>query len=140
MAEVFITPLEELHLRIKASETMKTIFKEGDRVFVYGFGWGEYDEPSKTGNKLHYVIFTGHSRLTHIDFISFTEYTLKGVSQERPVTFEKDEAVAVSHRGKFWEIRYYSHDNECFNNGFTSKVSDETMKWQHIKKLTDFNK
>jgi hypothetical protein len=119
---------------------MKTIFKKGDEVFVYGLGWGEYDEPSPTGNKMHYITFTGHSRLTHIDLISFTEYTLEGVSKERPVTFEKDEAVAVSAEGEIWDIRYYSHDKKCFNAGLTSKQTSETIHWKHIKKLTDFNK
>ena len=55
-------------------------------------------------------------------------------------TFEKDEVVVVSDDGEYWYVRYYSHDSECFEGGFTSKKTPETRPWKHIEKLTDFNK
>jgi len=113
---------------------MKTIFKKGDRVFVYPFGWGEYDKPSRTENKFHYIIFEGVQRAIHNDLISFTEYTLEGFSQIRPVTFEKGEWVAASDGGSHWYVVKYIEGDLC------EDPDGGEDPWKHIKKLTDFNK
>ena len=88
----------------------------------------------------HIIDYEEEYHAIHNDLIFFTEYTLEGFSQKRLVTFEKDEAVAVSDDGKVWGIAYYSDGNICFINGLTSKETSDIEVWQHIKKLTDFNK
>ena len=129
---------------------MKTIFKVGDKVFDILNGWGEVTDDDYAGNypilvrfkdlTLSYTNDGKYNIFDNIKTLSLTEYTLEGVSQERPVTFEKDEAVAVSDNGVFWYDRYYSHDNRAFFNGGNSKTTKNTTRWKHIKKLTDFNK
>ena len=129
---------------------MKTIFKEGDRVFDICYGCGEVDSIDLNDNyPINMEFDSGQERTYTLEgrvgnnikspTLSFTEYTLEGFSQERPATFEKDEAVAVSDGGESWSIRYYSHDNECFDAGLTSERTSDTTQWDYIKKLTDFN-
>lgn len=71
----------------------KQIFKTGDRVFVYGFGWGVIQQQQddiglslitfKTGNE------AGKTQAIHSSLVSFTEYTLQNFSQERPINYEE---------------------------------------------------
>jgi len=57
-------------------------FKKGDRVYHFQHGWGTV----KKVDGIMSVIFT-HGTVTFIEgrLLSFTEYTLKGFSQERPI-------------------------------------------------------
>jgi len=77
----------------------KENFKVGDRVFSIHYGWGEvikkiynddehdFDVAFKTKGKLAQVAYTKDGR--EYDFeqptLSFTEYTLQGFTQERPI-------------------------------------------------------
>lgn len=75
---------------------MKEIFKVGDRVFCATYGWGivirkeskdaypvcvEFDNSSKTKFTYDGRIFKESKQ----SLLSFTEYTLWGFSQERPI-------------------------------------------------------
>ena len=61
------------------------MFKVGDKVFHFSYGWGEIldllsrDEWVKIRFKDNTYSFIGYN------YISFTEYTLQGFSQERPI-------------------------------------------------------
>jgi hypothetical protein len=57
-------------------------FKKGDRVYHFQHGWGTV----KKVDGIMSVIFT-HGIVTFIEgrLLSFTEYTLQGFSQERPI-------------------------------------------------------
>ncbi len=63
---------------------MKEIFKVGDRVYHYTYGWGEVT--SHEEDKIITVKFSDDT-ITFIDgkLLSFTEYTLQGFTQERPI-------------------------------------------------------
>lgn len=76
---------------------MKTIFKVGDKVYDYQYGWGKIFDIDK---RLNYPIKVGFGNLSPISYtkdgsewtckkptLSFTEYTLQGFSQERPTLF-----------------------------------------------------
>jgi len=78
---------------------MKNIFKKGDRVFAYVFGWGtviyvdnkddfaigvEFD----TQNNESFT-YDGRHYLEDPQILSFTEYKLEGFSQERPEELPK---------------------------------------------------
>jgi len=81
----------------------KEIFKVGDRVFSIHYGWGEVTEKIynddeddfyvafKTKDKLVEVSYTKDGREYNVEqpTLSFTEYTLQGFSQERPVELPK---------------------------------------------------
>jgi len=88
---------------------MKTIFKKGDRVFDYRHGWGEiidtYSDKNDCKEFSDYKIKFYDPDRTYIYSIegalktlSFTEYTLQGFSQERPINYED----YVGKWGKFW--------------------------------------
>jgi hypothetical protein len=75
----------------------KQIFKVGDRVFDAAFGWGEVTFILKLGFLPINVLFdnwfehayTLDGRL-YVDCnptLSFTQYTLEGFSQEKPIKF-----------------------------------------------------
>jgi len=111
----------------------KEIFKVGDKVFHYGFGWGKIDfiddEPNdypiivvfNPGKEETFALtFTldGKFDLTDINpTLSLTEYTLEGFSQERPIEFpEVGEEVMVSDDSINWKlakfIKFRVYDND----------------------------
>ena len=89
----------------------KQTFEKGDRVFDYLKGWGEivhtYSdnwEEVDDNYTVCVVRFESSEELEHFTkylatkTLSFTEYTLKGFTQERPINY-KD---YVGKWGKFW--------------------------------------
>lgn len=88
---------------------METVFKKGDEVFHICYGWGEVDFiDEKPEDYPIFVAFRngleesftldGKFKLTDINpTLSFTEYTLQGFSQERPIVLpEVGELCLVS--------------------------------------------
>ena len=90
------------------------IFKVGDRVFDIMYGWGKVENLVKKDNGeivLVYVKFdnfdesltyTYDGRFSIKDLhprLSFTEYTLQGFSQKRPVDYKNH----IGKWGKFWD-------------------------------------
>ncbi len=85
---------------------MKTVFKAGDKVFDIKYGWGVVDVVYSKGMDypVHVkflkdtISYTFDGRIYEIaePSLSFTEYTLHGFSQERPVVLpEVGELVLV---------------------------------------------
>jgi len=120
---------------------MKKVFKVKDKVFDYSYGWGKIESIDKRDyypvtvmfdiGSVSYT-FEGAFLVGAKPTLSFTEYTQEGFSQERPVTFEEGEWIAVSEDGKYWGIIEFTNADRC---------SGGTLKnWKHIKKLQDFNK
>ena len=81
---------------------METIFKVGDRVYDIRFGWGTVKhiqedvssyfpvnvlfDNDKSQNFKFYSSEFDEEKYTNL--LSFTEYTLQGFSQERPINYE----------------------------------------------------
>lgn len=71
----------------------KQIFKEGDFVYHIQYGWGIIDEISLPSNPDSHPIQVTFEECTKyfaigggvLQMLSFTEYTLQGFSQERPI-------------------------------------------------------
>lgn len=99
--ELTIT-LEQWKELINKTENMNNVFKKGDRVFVYAYGWCEfrYYNHSKAGIK-----YKEYDYEVPLALISFTEYRLEGFTQERP--FEPE-------IGKF----YWFWDEGMLKNNF----------------------
>lgn len=113
---------------------MKTIFKVGDRVFDIRFGWGTVKEVLDTsyhnypiivffdniGNVITYASDGSFGAGTP-QMLSFTEYTLQGFTQERPINYDD----YVGKWGKFTDV---SNNNDFVIGRLSSfKVSnDET--------------
>lgn len=102
---------------------MKTIFKKGDKVFDIRWGWGYIIEINNDKTELFPIIvrfeneesndesytLSGRYWRKEPQFLSFTEYTLEGLSQERPEELpNKGDIVWI--RNEFpseWEIGYF---------------------------------
>lgn len=92
---------------------MGTIFKVGDRVFDIRFGWGTVKhiqedvssyfpvnvlfDNDKSQNLKFYSSEFDEEKYTNL--LSFTEYTLQGFSQERPINYE----VYIGKWGRFFD-------------------------------------
>jgi hypothetical protein len=101
---------------------MKTIFKIEDKVYHYKYGWGVVTNFSQA---LIRVNFKDKPKYLAIDneLISFTEYTLQGFSQERPIELpEVGELCLVrDYNENNWQLKkfseYYPSDNYPYRVG-----------------------
>ena len=92
---------------------MGTIFKVGDRVFDIRFGWGTvkhiqedvssyfpvnvlFDNDKSQNLKFYSSELDGEK---YINLLSFTEYTLQGFSQRRPIDYEE----RIGKWGRFFD-------------------------------------
>lgn len=114
---------------------METIFKVGDRVFDYAYGWGKvtgiegckalkvtFEHIDDFGKNIRLLYNEqGKEILSKNITLSFTEYTLQGFSQERLVNYEE----YIGKWGKFTDV---SNNNDFVVGRLSSfKVSnDET--------------
>lgn len=109
---------------------METIFKVGDKVFDYSFGWGKvidvteeiwYPVEVMFEGEISKVMYTKEGKRSleeNEPVLSFTEYTLQGFSQERPINYGDYEGKW----GKFWnkdnptslaiDVLYYTDEDE----------------------------
>lgn len=126
----------------------KQNFKLGDRVFDIRYGWGEVKSVSKNGEPTVFFkniergityFYTANGKSFAKDkhpILSFTEYTLEGFSQERPINY-KD---CIGKWGKFW------NDNpKYFTIGILKGYEQDSHKpfqsvsldFQNFQPLTD---
>lgn len=122
----------------------KTVFKEGDKVFHIEYGWGEVIDTEEDYSFPVVVKFDNSQQASFLEsgkelpdslqpMLSFTEYTLQGFSQERPIELpEVGEEVMVSWNGDQWSIgKFYEHKNGVFY----TKDDNRIWLWHHIKRL-----
>ena len=60
------------------------LFKEGDRVFDFKYGWG-FVHDARCPIIVRFSEYTVSYAKKDLKTLSFTEYTLQGFSQERPI-------------------------------------------------------
>ena len=93
----------------------KQVFKRGDRVFHYAYKWGKViktREEAYKGKTIVVVAFEDKEagmvnfQEGGILLLSFTEYTLQGFSQERPIDWD-------GYKGKWG--KFY---DDCNNKNF----------------------
>lgn len=89
---------------------MKNIFKENDRVFHISYGWGSV---ISEGDVTAGVKFDNDEKpilIFGVDLLSFTEYKLDGISQERPPEKlpERGQVVWVrDEEDDEWEVTHF---------------------------------
>lgn len=129
----------------------KQTFEKGDRVFHYLKGWGEivhtYSdnwEEVDDNYTVCVVKFDSSEELEHFTkylatkTLSFTEYSLQGFTQEKPINYEE----YVGKWGVFWDRRFNGYyisklKGLDVNNGFTEFVDSDSGKWNKFRPLTD---
>jgi hypothetical protein len=135
----------------------KQTFEKGDRVFHYLKGWGEivhtYSDNWEEVDDNYTVCvlkFDSNEKLQLFTkylatkTLSFTEYTLQGFSQEKPVNYEE----YVGKWGQFWDsdkdilligklLAYDNTENEGypFENEFGYYANFEPLTEEQIKAL-----
>jgi hypothetical protein len=120
----------------------KEIFKVGDKVFHYGFGWGKIDYIDDEPKDYPIIVvfnpgkeetFTLDGKLLQADInptLSFTEYSVSNFSQERP--------IVLPEPGELCLVRRCNTDNwfldkfQKFEYGY---YYCENNKWEQIKRI-----
>lgn len=112
---------------------MKTIFKVGDKVFHFAYGWGTIKDFVRDSIRVDFYDVSNGIRLfdgNSIKLISLAEYTLAGFSQERPEELPKKGQI-VWVRGVFpseWQI---GHFFEKKYNEYRVTVNASISGWTH---------
>lgn len=119
------------------------IFKIGDRVYHYKYGWGGITDIHNGINKRIFVEFDNNLRINREtieekNLLSFTEYTLEGFSQKRPeelpkkgdIVWGRNEFPSEWHIGHFYEKRgdNYLISSHPQPTGWHSIVKEITTK------------
>jgi hypothetical protein len=115
---------------------MKTVFKEGDKVFHINCGWGIIDKINDyiIDVKFPVINVTGFN---NDSLLSFTEYTLEGFSQERPIILpEVGELCLVRDTdSENWMAVVFSRYNPNQGHPFQSKGGSIWKQMKRIKIL-----
>ena len=123
----------------------REIFKKGDKVFDISYGWGEVvriDLSNKYPIEVKFIKITATYLLEGVEYLginislSFTEYTLEGFSQERPITFEKGGMVWFKDElDTAWYVgRFYSIEGDIFK---IEQQSGDVCNWEQCRHFDD---
>ena len=111
----------------------KQIFKIGDRVFHIQYGWGVISELS-----INDILVDFQNRMSAWvssdgNLLSFTEYTLQGFSQERPIMLpEVGELCLVRN---FKDIVWKAREFKKFTAHFLDIYGERWDEFKRIKIL-----
>jgi hypothetical protein len=97
-------------------------FKVGDSVYLYPIGWGIIE----IVNGYDYKIYFGAiNQIRFIDrevrkLLSFTEYTIEGISQERPEVEPKAGQIVWVRDSEYrdWQISHFVNMNASLNHKY----------------------
>lgn len=127
-------------------ETNKNIFKVGDRVFDYTYGWGIVDDIDDFTVRVKFDSISNNTVLFWgilLKTLSFTEYTLEGFSQERPKPKpEKGQIVWVRDKEyDNWMITYFRRFSVYgpLKYGTNARNSDDIEQIYYYRFLTTKN-
>jgi hypothetical protein len=135
----------------------ETVFKVGDRVYCLLFGWGtiiiidDYDDDYVANFPIDVAFVNsdgddmvksytpdGRYFLDSQPTLSFTEYTLNGFSQERPMDLpEVGEEIMVSDDEMHWRLATFRGYHPQYTKPFEAKFADniETYSYRYFKRL-----
>jgi len=122
-------------------ETNKNIFKVGDKVFDYTYGWGVIDEANDIHARVKFDSSSNNTVLywgIFLKTLSFTEYTLEGFSQERPEELPKKGQIVWGRDKDYqnWHIYHFSHKSD---DGLYHLSSDNSRSTYILKQITTEN-
>ena len=123
---------------------MKSIFRQGDRVYHFLYGWGDVIQIVTNNNYLWVrVQFDDKPKDFQDNFkdgflLSFTEYKLEGFSKERPEELPKKGQIVWGRDKDYqnWHIYHFSHKSE---DGLYHLSSDNSRNAYILKQITTKN-
>jgi hypothetical protein len=126
---------------------MKTIFKEGDKVFDIQYGWGIVKRIDFDANYPIFCRFDNDKQCYSIDgkiisgaipTLSFTEYTLEGFSQERPEELpNKGDVVWVRDEDdEHWRVTHFIEKSQ---DSYWTSIDMQLKTLMPWKQLTTIN-
>lgn len=123
---------------------MKSIFRQGDRVYHFLYGWGDVIQIVTNNNYLWVrVQFDDKPKDFQDNFkdgflLSFTEYKLEGFSKERPEELPKKGQIVWGRDEDYqsWHIYHFSHKTE---DGIYHLSSDNKRNMYQLKQITTKN-
>ena len=118
----------------------KQIFKIGDRVFDIRFGWGKVIDDDKGGlfpigvqfdnnDSQEVIVYTDdgkHMPGEEFSLLSFTEYTLQGFTQEKPINYND----YIGKWGKFWNDDFEDFEDYYVISKLKEYKSGDTYKFK----------
>lgn len=116
---------------------MKTVFKVGDKVYHINYGWGIINKITD------YIIDVKFEVSDVIGFnqdnlFSFTEYTLQGFSQERPVVLPEGGELCLVRDAdnQNWYAKYFLKYENCkyYCYGF-SEYPKDALHYNQLKRI-----
>lgn len=125
---------------------MENIFKKGDRVFDYTYGWGIVDDNDDLTIRVKFDSISNNTVLFWgilLKTLSFTEYTLNGFSQEQPKDIPKpgDMVWVKDNEWDNWMITYFRRFSSYgpLKYGTNPRNSDDSMSIYYYRYLTTKN-
>jgi len=126
----------------------ETVFKVGDKVFHLQHGWGKVtnidtkqDYPiTVIFNDINSYCFTEKGCMNawdNLPTLSFTEYTLQGFSQERPIELpEVGEEIMVSlGGGKHWVLGTFIEYRPAYQFPVVVSIDGQEEDYAYFKRL-----
>lgn len=121
----------------------KQIFKKGDRVFVANYGWGKIINERDTTYTISFDNKNVGTRIPR-NLVSFTEYTLQGFSQEKPINYEdyigkwgkfKSRGLKRFVIDKLKSVEFHEKNSFCAETDRTYYYEFEPLTEEQIKVL-----
>ena len=114
----------------------KETFKKGDRVYHTDFGWGVIEDIDNCDSSLPLLISfdSGTSHYTPTKSVSFTEYTLQGFSQERPIELPEVGELCLVRKTTIseWSVDKFG---EFINGKDFPFISVDGTNWKELKRI-----
>lgn len=111
----------------------KEIFKKGDTVYHTDFGWGVIKDIDNCDDAYPLQISYNNGSVNYFPCksVSFTEYTLQGFTQERPIVLpEVGELCLVRNYGGLnWHVATFREykNQEC--------ICSQEHRWDEFKRI-----
>ena len=108
---------------------MKEVFKIDDRVFDLKYGWGVIND-SRCPIIVRFSEYTVSYAKKDLKTLSFTEYTLQGFSQERPIVLPEvgDLCLVRDSKDAVWKSRNFKKFTTCF-------LDTNGEPWEEFKRI-----
>jgi len=129
----------------------ETVFKVGDKVYCVIYGWGKVTDISTVGSfplevtfpnedddefDERYYSLDGKYNFNSSPTLSFTEYTLNGFSQERPIELpEVGEEIMVSNDGEHWVIGKFREYIKRSDHPIEVAIHGDRYNYKYFKRL-----